>query len=580
MIAAIRCNMPSFREVEFKPGFNVVLADRTKESTQGDSRNGLGKTTLAEIIHFCLGSQARKNQGLMVAHLKGWSFTLEMQIDGRELIVTRSTDDPGRVNLDGDVGDLGRASGRRNGMLTLRIDDWNTMLGELWFGISRQESVPKYHPTFRSLLSYLVRRGREGFASPFIHHRAQKEWDKQVNNAFLLGLAWEHASQLQELKDEGNLLNDLRRAAQGGLLEGMIGTLGNLGAERARLETAVQRHSESLRSFRVHPQYQEIEQEANELTASIQQLSNANLADRRLEDLYRSSIEDDQDVDTTDVLEIYEAAGVTMPDLVRRRLDEVQDFHRQILANRRAYLQSEIQRIEFNRSRRQLQIQAESDRRAQLLKVLQTHGALQEHTQLQELHVEVIARRNDFDNRITNLRRFEQGRSEVKVKRELLLQIARRDFEERREAREKAINHFNSNSEALYSAPGNLIVDVANTGFNFDVEIMRSESQGINSMKIFCYDIMLAHLWATKQPFTGLLFHDSTIFDGVDERQVAQALELAQREAEHWGFQYICALNSDALPSDDFSPGFDLSRFVRVRFTDETEEGGLLGIRY
>ena len=143
-----------------------------------------------------------------------------------------------------------------------------------------------------------------------------------------------------------------------------------------------------------------------------------------------------------------------------------------------------------------------------------------------------------------------------------------------------AINTFNANSEALYSAPGNLVVDVTDAGFKFDVEIMRSGSQGIDNMKIFCYDLMLAQLWAKRQPSAGLLMHDSTIFDGVDERQVAQALELAQREAENCGFQYICALNSDALPSGDFSPEFDLDRFVRLRLTDESEEGGLLGIRY
>lgn len=579
MILAVRSNMPSFKEVEFQPGFNVVLADRTKESTKRDSRNGLGKTTLIEIVHFCLGAQTRKNQGLMATPLKGWSFTLEMKVNGRELVATRSTEDPHWVSLDGDVSGLSSGSKRLSGMLALRVNDWTSLLGELMFGLDR-EPVPKYHPTFRSLFSYLVRRGRDAFGSPFLHNRAQQEWDKQVNNAFLLGLGWEHASRLKELKDEETLLNGLRRAAREGLLEGMIGSLGNLEAERTRLESDVRIRSESLSNFRVHPQYEEIEREANDLTSTIQQLSNENLADARLADLYRISLEEDQAPDSEEVLELYRTVGLTMPELVQRRLGEVEDFHRQILTNRRAYLESEIQRIETNRAQRELQIHAEIEKRSQLLDVLQAHGALQEYTRLQELHLELTARRNDIDNRINNLKRFEQGRSEVRVNRELLLQTTRREFEERRGVREEAINIFNSKSEELYSAPGNLVVDVTDTGFRFDVEIMRSGSQGINSMKIFCYDHMLAQLWANKQPSPGLLIHDSTIFDGVDERQVAQAIELAQREAEHWGFQYVCALNSDTLPSDDFSPGFDLNRFVRLRFTDESEEGGLLGIRY
>ena len=108
---AVRSNMPSFKAVEFQPGFNVVLADRTKESTRRDSRNGLGKTTLIEIIHFCCGAQTRRNQGLMVPSLKGWSFTLEMRIGDRELVVTRSTDEPRWISLDGDVRGLNGLNG-------------------------------------------------------------------------------------------------------------------------------------------------------------------------------------------------------------------------------------------------------------------------------------------------------------------------------------------------------------------------------------------------------------------------------------------------------------------------------------
>ena len=579
MIFAVRCNMPSFKEVRFEPGFNVVLADRTKESTKRDSRNGLGKTTLIEIIHYCLGARAPSNRGLRIASLKGWSFTLEMQINDRQLAVTRSTDHPRWIQLDGDVRDLSSVGERMEGFFTLDVNIWTSLLGDLFFGLNTEHSG-KYRPSFRSLFSYFARRGRDAFASPFVHNRSQQEWDKQINNAYLLGLSWEHASQLRELKDEENALNGLRRAVQAGLLQGMIGTLGNLEAERARLELEVQQHSKALNDFRVHPQYEEIELEVNQLTSAIQKLMNSNIVDGRLADLYRNSLEEDQVPDSAEFLEVYREVGFAMPALVRHRLEEVEEFHKQLLTNRQAYLESEIQSIETKRTRRKLQISARIERRAKLLEVLRTHGALHEFTRLQELHLDVISRRNDIDNQIANLRRFEQGRSEVRVKRELLLQDARREFEERRYAREEAINIFNSKSEELYSAPGNLVVDIVNNGFRFDVEILRSGSQGIDNMKIFCYDHLLAQLWSHKKPYPGFLIHDSTIFDGVDERQVANAIELGQRESETNGYQYVCALNSDTLPYDDFSPGFDLNRYVRIRFTDASEEGGLLGIRY
>ena len=144
MIVAIRCNMSSFQEVEFDQGFNVILADRTQESTRLDSRNGLGKTTLVEIIHFCLGSRTRRNQGLMVTQLNGWSFSLEMRIDGREFVVTRNTDNASRIKLDGDIRDLTGPSVHLDGTMEVSISDWNSILGDLLFGLSIQDPAPKY----------------------------------------------------------------------------------------------------------------------------------------------------------------------------------------------------------------------------------------------------------------------------------------------------------------------------------------------------------------------------------------------------------------------------------------------------
>lgn len=579
MITKVRSNMPSFREISFEPGFNVVLADRTKESTKTDSRNGLGKSTLLDIIHFCLGSGTRKNQGLRAPALEGWSFTLDLNISDRVLVVTRSTDNHNQILVEGDVEDLAPQVGNIGGALSLRAAEWNTILGKLLFGLDVETTSVKYRPKFRSLFSYFVR-GRDGYSSPFSHHRNQLEWDKQVHNAFLIGLAWERAGQLQELKDEDNLLNALRRGANEGLLERLVGSVGNLEAERARLDSRIQRQHELLSSFRVHPSYREIEQEANQLTSTIQDLANANIADRRLIDLYTNSIEEEQEPDIAELLELYDEVGITMPDLVLRRLDEAQEFHQRVIANRRDYLQAEIQSIEERRSRRESRIRSASDERADLLGVLQSHRALDEYTRLQELHLNLIADRNDLDHRIADLRTFEQGKSEVRVKRELLLQSTRREFEESRIIREKAINLFNKNSQALYHLPGNLILEIADTGFKFDVEIIRSGSQGINNMKIFCYDLMLAQLWAAKHRSPRLLIHDSAVFDGVDERQKASSLESAQQESEKYGFQYICTLNSDAIPTGDFSESFDIEKYVRIRLTDESEEGGLLGIRF
>ena len=93
---------------------------------------------------------------------------------------------------------------------------------------------------------------------------------------------------------------------------------------------------------------------------------------------------------------------------------------------------------------------------------------------------------------------------------------------------------------------------------------------------------MLVNLQKNKPFSPDVLIQDSNIFNGVDERQVAKALELAIKESDENGFQYIVTLNSDQVPRNDFSEDA-MAQFedaIKVKFTDAMDDGGLLGIRF
>lgn len=212
--------------------------------------------------------------------------------------------------------------------------------------------------------------------------------------------------------------------------------------------------------------------------------------------------------------------------------------------------------------------------------MLASSGALDQYTVLQKLHAEKVGQLEALKARIENLKRLEEGTSEARIEEESLKLKARNDLDDRREQLDRAIAIFNANSEVLYESPANLIVDLGPSGFRFNVEILRSESQGVGNMKILCYDLMIAEMWAKREHSPGFLIHDSTLFDGVDERQIARGLQLAARKADECGFQYICTINSDMIPWDQFSSGFDPSPYIRLRLTDKEPSGSLLGFRF
>lgn len=582
MIHRIAANKSSFHPVEFTPGLNVVLADRTDTSTQKDTRNGLGKSTLIDIIDFCLGSSVRQRQGLSIEPLQDWEFTLEITLAGNRVKVTRAINNPNRLFIDGttkgwveqpDAADLFRGKG-------FNLNRWRTLLGWALFGLPSFDDTQKYKPSFRSLISYFVRRGVKAYIDPFRHTHRQATWDKQLHAAFLLGLNWENVSKWQELKDQEKSIIAINEAIKSGAIEGTRGSVGELEAECIQLDGQVRRESHALNEFKVHPQYETIQNEANRITKAIHKLTNENIVDQRRLARYKESVEAETRPSSTALDKIYEETGVIFPDSVRRTLNEAKEFHSKIIENRRAFLETEIRRIDREIGFRNDEIKRLTEVRAASLIVLETHGALQEMTKLQERIVIIRGNLEKKRTWIAEIKDRNSRKRNLKIKKAELTRTAEQDHEERRDLWSVSLSLFNENSRALYETPGHLVINIDETGFRYDVEINKSGSDGVEKMKIFCFDLMLLQVISKQNNRLNFLVHDSGLYDGVDSRQRALALERASKIASATNTQYICTLNSDMIPRDDFSDGFDFNEHVRLTLTDKNPSDSLLGFYF
>ena len=581
MIRSVRANKKGFHTASFGPGVNLILADRSKTAGDKDTTNALGKSTLIEIIDFCLGNNTPPNKGLRVEALAGWEFTLELTIADKEIAVTRATDAPGFFAIEGDTSHWPvKPIVNKEGISGLDIKKWRMILGWALFGLSELAPDAGYKPSARSLVSYFVRNQTAAYNTPFKYFDNQKTWDIQVHNAFLLGLNWEKAAIWQHLKDQKNALDALKQAIKTGAVDGELASLGELEAERLRLSNQLEREREALSNFRVLPQYREIEAQANRLTAEIHEMVNANIVDKRRLERYRDSFEREAAPTGTSLEALYAEAGTNLPGAVVKTLAEARMFNAKIASNRREFIAGEVAALEGAIAQRDVLVSALTDRRAKFLHTLHGQGALEELTQLQDLHAATRLKVDELTNRITQLRQMTTKADTIKVETVELKRSTTLDYEERRKIWSKALSLFSEFSENLYKSPGRLVIDIGDTGYKFDVEIAGSPSEGISKMKIFCYDLTLISFAREQGLGIDFLIHDSTIFDGVDPRQRAHALELAAAMATEYGFQYICTLNTDMVPTKDFSADFDFESLVRLRLTDTDPSGSLLGFRY
>jgi len=580
MIHEITANKDSFRPVRLVPGLNVILAERTADSSQKDTRNGLGKSMLIEIIHFCLGSNVQKTSGLNSPSLKDWVFTMRMSLAGEAISITRAIATRSKVQVSG-LSDRWAETPPAEIFPTkiLTVKQWKAVLGKALFGLNSSAEF-QYRASARTLVSCFVRRGHFAYGAPFTAFERQPPWSVQVHMAFLLGMEWQHAVEWQAIKDKDQAIKDLRRAINAAVPPEMRGTVGELEAERALMEQAIERDAGALDNFKVHPQYESIQHKADQLTEQLHDATNSLFTESRRLKLYKRASEEEESPSDESVVQVYKEMGIVFSECIRRSLHEAQDFYRLVVRDRRAFLSVEIRRLAALIEENRAKVRELTEARAKHLEVLRDHGALRELTKLQEKHAQKIVELEDVKRQIKERRPMESETRRLAREKTSLLDIATRDHAERHESWDIVVRQFNDNSQALYKAPGRLVIDITDSGFKFGIEISKSGSEGIGKMKIFCLDLALLEFSRKRDLSVNFLVHDSDLYDGVDSRQRAAALELAAEISERSGTQYICALNSDMVPKDDFSESFDIDQYVRHELTDREPSGTLLGIMF
>ena len=271
---------------------------------------------------------------------------------------------------------------------------------------------------------------------------------------------------------------------------------------------------------------------------------------------------------------------MTLPGVAIKRYDEVRSFHESVVRNRRDYLAGELDAAKQRVTVREQEKQHLDTRRAEVMSVLQMHGALDQFSKLQAAAARKEAEVESLRQRFEAAEQLEGTKNELDIERNRLTLRLRRDFAEQKERLSEAILAFEEASKRLYESAGSMTVEETANGPVFRFPMQGSRSKGIKNMQIFCFDMMLMRLCTKRGIGPGVLVHDSHLFDGVDGRQVVSALKVGAETAVELGFQYIVTMNEDDAFKEKLD-GFDLKAYMLpVVLTDAKEDGGLFGIRF
>lgn len=571
MFIRLSANRDEFKPVNFQSGFNAIVADRAHDSTDQDSRNARGKSTMLMLMNYVLAGNLHKS--LRPLAEDGWEVTLTLEMFGGTVAATRSLASGRRISVTAngsawDVISPWLSEGQMN------VDSWKELIGRSLFLLEPVEQEMTGGLSVRTLLSYVIRSDTP--KDPLKVIAQQSATSSREHVAFLLGLDWEVIRDLTAVKKGLDQLKAISAASK----EGLIATLrpeDELVLERAALKNEADEWRQRILGFRILEDPNSLVARVDQLTAQIARLRDEAVVDQRMRELYVSSVSDtrDKDADALPVEEIFRAAGAILADGFKRQAREVREFHASLLVNRRFFLRGEIEELDERIGARAAELARLDEQRDGALRTLDMDGALDELNEMRAEMSGIEARMAALDLQIEQARELVTRREELKLEQSTKRNEATRYLTTSREKLDRISDRFSQKMRQLYGKDAALTVSVDDNGYKFTIRASGSGSSGVDRMTLFCFDLTMLEEGILTAHHPDFLVHDSSVFDGVDPRQRAGALQFAQTMVESTGGQYICTINSNDVPDEVLDQEWFKSGVVRTIL--DTEIGGLLG---
>ncbi|MET4592314.1 DUF2326 domain-containing protein [Arthrobacter sp. 754] len=576
MLKKLTANKDAFRPIFFREGLNVVLAEQAPDALSTDSRNARGKTTLFHIVRFMLGGNLPKQ----LAPLKddGWEFSLTLELFNEDVTVTR--------RLGGGTGLGIYYSPELKTVMELYVSEgqislesWKELLGLAFFSLDQDNTSGSFGLSARTLLSYVIR--IDSGADPLKAFPLQPGWSARQHLAFMFGLDWRIIRDLQELGQKSAALSSITSAADQGLLPSFSGE-SDLLIERSEAQRQFHEFQTRANDFQILDDPQALIQQADRLTEALSRLRDEAFEDSRMMTLYgdalREAVQEAEDTLDADVSFLYEQAGTLLGENVRQRLSDVKAFHTRLAQNRKVFIEQSLSALVDVQQERKRQLDELTNERMELFRAINAGGAIDELLALKDQASTFQRRLSEIELRLQQVRDVTESQERLLAERSTHRQEAQTQLNRSRKKLDRIANRFDERMRRLYGVGGVLTAAVDNDGYKFAINVAGQNSTGVNKMKLFCLDLALLEEGVDSSHHPDFLIHDSSVFDGVDPRQTASALQLASETVSSVRAQYICALNSnDVHPeirdAEWFSDGI-------VRTVLDTDTGGLLGVKF
>lgn len=554
---------PKFNEIVFQDGLNIVAGIQTS-NIKTKTYNGIGKSFSLNLVHLMLGSELKKKT---IKEKKTHEFltkygAFDLWFEHRDKIYHVKKDFANNIYHLNDI--------------KLSVKEFKLELDRIFIPITAINQV-----SFRQAFNCFARRFGEKY---YIDAHTQQgmpltDFYQRFVNLWLLDFGTNLVIEKNNIKSELEKTSKARKALEDAKDKEHLDSVKDLKDLLVKLKTSKER-------FEIGPQYDELKNSADTLTLLLHEkrifLSSlrSQIGKRKISAKRIKNVE----IDSGDIKRIYEEANFFFPELVHVRFENAAKFHEKLTKSRLDRINSEVSNFEKEAEEIKKEISKIEKNRDEILSILNDLSAFEEYDSINEAIIvgnKQIENHEKFTKVIDELKTKE---SDLTVSNAEVNNLGRHYVNESKPKIEDIENKFRSIVKTFYAGQGgNLKIDMSKDAkylFDLDIHIPRDASQGVNEVKIFCYDLLLHRL---NPHLFNFLAHDGCIFSELDPRQKAMMFKNIISEINSSGLQYFINMGQSSIDEILTSEILDaeekkiIKKSIRLELYDNNSSSWLFG---
>lgn len=540
--------------VPFHNGINIILG-KYSEDKEARGINGIGKSTLVRLVDYTLlsGKAEKRFSQKKYDFLRDeeHTITLEFEIQEQKYFIKRSFADNKKVFF-----------GKRPDELDeYEKSEMPKVLEGIFFPTESNE-VFFEGKRYGTLMEFFVKDDLQNQqrADPlnFVSYNANAR-EKALYNFYLLNLPTKTLLKYNEVSSEYENYSKTVKTLSEKIKADTGKDIQEFRTERLKIEKDITTLENSLKEYNFLANHAEIEQKLNHVISEINDHSiiyhNTN---RKLEKL-KYSYSDVSTIDLDKIQKLYNETLSTFGNFVKKSLDEVIDFKKQLLANRNKYLLEEEKKLQTTINQTFKQLEKLEKNRSELFSLLKERGALD---RIESTYEKLVNEKTLLERNTSIVREIDDieeilGNSNIviaELKRDIVSELNKQQtyIDELRllfqQILENAIYLDEEFDNSYFNITLNSTSPRNQLPFKISLEIPKADALGQERLKIVAYDLMVfLKSRIDKRNFPDFLVHDG-VFHAISNKTISNVLNyMFQKSNELHNFQYLLTFNEDEI---------------------------------